>query len=70
MRSVLSLLLALVLVGVLVELSCLAGERAHVQPSAAPVGLIRPVPAVDPPSLSESDADEVGEIATAPALTR
>ena len=70
MRSALSVILALMLVGVLVELSCLAGERVHVQPSAAPAGLLRPAPTVDPSSLSENDADEVGEVAASPALTR
>jgi hypothetical protein len=70
MRPALSLLLAFVLVGILVELSCLAGERFHAQPSAAPAALFIAAPTLDPPSVSEVDADEIPVIAASPALTR
>ena len=75
MRAVSSVLLALVLVGTLVELSCVAGERHRsAQPSAAPAAIFRPTPmvdpVVDPPSMSEVDAEEIVEIAASPALTR
>ena len=71
MRAVSTVLLALVMVATLVELSCVAGERhRHVQPSAAPAALFVPAPVVDPPSMSEVDAEEILEIAASPALTR
>jgi hypothetical protein len=75
MRSVLLALLALVVMGTVVELSCVAAERrqvqrSHVQPSAAPVLLLSPPPTVDPPSLSETDAEEVPETAVGPVLTK
>ena len=70
MRAALSLLLAFVLVGILVELSCLAGERSHTHPSAAPTALFTTTPTVDPPWLSEVEADQILVIAVTPALTR
>jgi len=75
MRSALLALLVLVVMGTIVELSCVAAERrhvqrSHVQPSAAPALLLTPPPTVDPPSLSEIDAEEVSGIAVSPALTR
>jgi hypothetical protein len=70
MRSVVLALAALVVMGTLVELSCVAGERSHHQPAAAPRLILDPPPTVDPPSLSETDADQVVEPAVRPALTR
>lgn len=70
MRTALSLVLALVLVGILVELSCLAGERSHSQPSAAPAALSTSTPTVDPPWVSEVEADQILVITVTPALTR
>jgi len=70
MRAMVSLLVAVVLVGILVELSCVAGERSLAPPSAAPAALVITAPTVDPPTLSEADADEVSEIPVRPALTR
>ena len=70
MRALFLALAALVLMGTLVELSCVANERSHVQPSAAPARLFSPPPSVDPPTMSETDAGEAAEIAVSPALTR
>jgi hypothetical protein len=71
-RAIVLAVAAVVLMGTLVELSCVAGERSHHQPAAAPRLPLDPPasPTVDPPSVSETDADEVPETAIHPALTR
>jgi hypothetical protein len=70
-RSVVLAVAALILTGTLVELTCVAGERSHHQPAAAPRLPLSPEPpTVDPPSVSEIDADEVPETAAQPALSR
>ena len=70
-RSVVLAAAALILTATIVELTCVAGERSHHQPAAAPRLPYSPeVPTVDPPSVSETDAEEIPEIAVHPALTR
>jgi hypothetical protein len=67
LRATICVVFALVLVGALVELSCVAGERPR--RSAAPLGLFNDPAAEDPPSMSEINGD-TPDVAASPALTR
>ena len=68
-RAVGSVVLALILVGALVELSSVAGGR-HQSGRGQPVGLVTDVLEPDPPTGSELDDDDASEVATSPTLTR
>ncbi len=68
-RSVVSFVLALVLVGALVELSCVAAEHGSNR-RGAPAGLVTDGVETDPPSALEIDGSEASEGAAGPALTR
>jgi hypothetical protein len=65
-RALVPLLLALLLVGALVELSCVAAEHGA-SGREAPGRL---VPDVDPPSALEIEGGDAAENATGPFLTR
>jgi len=68
-RAVVSLVLALVLVGALVELSCVAAEHGP-NSREAPAGLVTDGVETDPPSALEIDGGAASEGVPSPALTR
>ena len=68
-RAVVSVVLALVLVGALVELSSVAGGR-HQSGRGQPAGLVTDVLERDPPTGSEIDDDDASEVTAGPTLTR
>jgi hypothetical protein len=68
LRAPVSLVFPLVLVVVLAELSCVAGERP-MHRAAGSIGLVADVVTLDPPSAFEID-DDASAFAPGPALTR
>ena len=68
-RAVGSVVLALILVGALVELSSVASGR-HQSGRGEPVGFFTDGLGPDPPTGSEIDDDEASEVAASLTLTR
>jgi hypothetical protein len=66
-RALVPLLLALLLVGALVQLSCVAAEHGTNSPAEATRRLVTDV---DPPSALEIEGGDAAENATGPFLTR
>ncbi len=68
-RAIVSGVLALILVGALVELSSVPTGR-HRSSRGEPVELFTDVLGPDPPTGAELDVDEAPEVAARPTLTR